>query len=211
MRRSIVVVLAMASFVCAAKTAEREPFAQTGVKTNPPPGYASMCLEYPDECLETATEPVKIALTKGVWQDLQRINLQVNRQIKPQSDLDHWGLDEWWTFGEDGYGDCEDYTLLKRRMLIAAGYPRQALLITTGINPQAKEAENRGHAVLTVVTDKGDYILDNMSDYIKLWSYTPYLYGKRQTATNQNEWEIIQDPMREVPVASGGDVTQNPK
>ncbi len=32
--------------------------------------------------------------------------------------MDHWGVIEKWSYPEDGYGDCEDYALLKRRMLM---------------------------------------------------------------------------------------------
>ena len=35
------------------------------------------------------------------------------------TDMDHWGAVEKWSYPDDGYGDCEDYVLLKRRMLIA--------------------------------------------------------------------------------------------
>ena len=46
--------------------------------------------------------------------------------------------------------------LLKRRMLMQAGWPREALLITV-----VRDKKGDGHAVLTVKTDKGEFILDN--------------------------------------------------
>jgi len=46
------------------------------------------------------------------------------------TDLENWGVVERWSHPDDGYGDCEDYALLKRRMLIEAGWPREALLLT---------------------------------------------------------------------------------
>ena len=72
------------------------------------------------------------------------------------TDLEHWGVVESWYYPDDGYGDCEDYVLLKRRMLMQAGWPREALLITV-----VRDKNGDGHAVLTVKTDKGEYILDN--------------------------------------------------
>ena len=45
------------------------------------------------------------------------------------TDVEHWGVVERWNMGEDGYGDCEDYALLKRHMLMQAGWPREALLM----------------------------------------------------------------------------------
>jgi len=37
-------------------------------------------------------------------------------------------------------GDCEDYVLLKRKMLIDAGWPREALLITGGARQEGAKA-----------------------------------------------------------------------
>jgi len=45
----------------------------------------------------------------------------------------------------DGHGDCEDYALLKRKLLLQAARPRPALLITV-----ARDRNGDGHAVLTV-------------------------------------------------------------
>jgi predicted transglutaminase-like cysteine proteinase len=69
-----------------------------------------------------------------------------------------------------------DYALLKRRLLMQAGWPRQALLMTI-----VHEKDGNGHAVLTVVTDRGEFILDNLTDDTLLWSKTPYRYYKRQS------------------------------
>ena len=88
-----------------------------------------------------------------------RINRWVNETIKPMTDLEHWGVAERWNYPDDGYGDCEDYVLLKRRMLMQAGWPRQALLITV-----VRDKQGDGHAVLTVKTDKGEFILDNQNE-----------------------------------------------
>jgi len=50
-----------------------------------------------------------------------RINRWVNDTVKPITDLEHWGVSSGWSYPDDGYGDCEDYVLLKRRMLMQAG------------------------------------------------------------------------------------------
>jgi predicted transglutaminase-like cysteine proteinase len=94
---------------------------------------------------------------------------------------------EWLTAGpipDDGYGDCEDYVLLKRRMLIQFGWPREALLVVTVVHNEKHE----GHAVLTVITDKGDYVLDNQNMNILLWSETGYRFVKRQSQSDPNGW-----------------------
>jgi predicted transglutaminase-like cysteine proteinase len=42
--------------------------------------------------------------------------------------------------------------------------------------------------VLTVATDKGEFILDNQRDAILLWSETGYRYVKRQSQSDPNVW-----------------------
>ena len=86
-------------------------------------------------------------------------------------------------YPDDGYGDCEDYVLLKRRILMESGWPREALLVTVVLKDK-----NEGHAVLTVTTDKGDYVLDNLNKNILLWSATGYRFVKRQSQANPNVW-----------------------
>ena len=117
-----------------------------------------------------------------------RINKWVNETIKPLTDLAHWGVAELWSYPDDGYGDCEDYVLLKRRLLIESGWPREALLVTV-----VRDKKGKGHAVLTVTTDKGDYVLDNQKDELLLWSKTGYRFIKRQSQSNPNVWVSLGD------------------
>ncbi len=100
-------------------------------------------------------------LTPKAWADWCKVNNWVNETVKPMTDLEHWGVVERWNYPDDGYGDCEDYVLLKRRMLIKAGWPREALLITV-----VRDKKGDGHAVLTVKTDSGEFILDNQENQI---------------------------------------------
>jgi predicted transglutaminase-like cysteine proteinase len=74
-------------------------------------------------------------------------------------------------------------------MLIEAGWPREALLLTL-----VRGADGEGHAVLTVTTDKGDYVLDNMSWDILLWSKIGYRFVKRQSQYDPNVWVSLGDP-----------------
>ena len=103
-------------------------------------------------------------------EDPQRRQRQVNNAIEPISNLDHWGttLDHW-DYPVDGKGDCKIYALFKRKLLIERGFPRQALLMTI-----VRDLNGEGHAVLTVKTDRGDFVLDNLSDDVRPWSATGY-------------------------------------
>jgi predicted transglutaminase-like cysteine proteinase len=81
------------------------------------------------------------AFSPEVWKDLVRVNKWVNETIKPLTDPEHWGVVDRWSYPDDGYGDCEDYVLLKRRMLIQSGWPRAALLVTV-----VRDQTDKGHA-----------------------------------------------------------------
>jgi len=101
----------------------------------------------------------------------------VNAMIKPMTDQEHWGVEDRWDYPDDGYGDCEDIQLLKRKLLMEAGLPRRALRMTVVLD-QARA----GHAVLMVRTDRGDFILDNQRSSVLPWSATGYEYIKREGA-----------------------------
>ena len=116
------------------------------------------------------------------------------------TDMEHWGVVERWNYPDDGYGDCEDYVLLKRKMLMQAGWPREALLVTV-----VRDKNGDGHAVLTVKTDKGEYVLDNQIDEIRLWSDTGYRFVKRQSQADPNVWVSLGDTRPAVSTASAKD------
>ena len=130
-----------------------------------------------------------MVLTAKAWKDLIRINKYVNERIRPMTDLEHYGVVEKWAYPDDGYGDCEDYVLLKRRMLMEAGWPREALLITV-----VRDKKGDGHAVLTVKADQGEFVLDNQNEDIVLWSESGYRFVKRQSQSDPNTWVSLGDP-----------------
>ncbi len=155
--------------------------------TNPPVGHYEFCRTYPSEChvIKSSNRPLK--LVESNWRTLLRINFDVNNAIIPMTDEEIYGVDERWAYPRS-VGDCEDYALLKRKMLINAGFPESDLLITVVLQPNGD-----GHAVLTVRTDHGDFILDNMRNKVLLWSETEYRFLKRQSSENSGRWVKLQD------------------
>jgi len=185
---SFIVVAALAT-PTASKANDRPLFISTGDVAKAPIGWVEFCIEYDPECRTKATPPRDVVLTTPAWKDLERVNLYVNSHVKPMTDMEHWGVVERWNYPDDGYGDCEDYVLAKRRLLIHAGWPREALLITV-----VRDKRGDGHAVLTVKTDKGEFILDNQVDQILLWADTGYRFVKRQSQSDQNVWVSLGEP-----------------
>jgi predicted transglutaminase-like cysteine proteinase len=160
----------------AALPAASHPVAKVG-SAKPIMGWVRFCEQNPAECAVDVSEPATIQLGAKEWRTLQRINRQVNREIKAKTDKDHWGVEDVWDFAEDGYGDCEDYQLVKRKRLVEAGFPRRALRMTVVI-----DEEGAGHAVMMVRTTHGDFILDNKRNAILPWHQTGYIYVKREGA-----------------------------
>ena len=168
---------------------DRPQFIAVGEPTRAPIGWIELCVEYRGECATKASTPRDVVLTAQAWSDLVKVNNWVNAAIEPVTDMDHWGVVERWNFGEDGKGDCEDYVLLKRRMLMQAGWPREALLITV-----VRDKKGDGHAVLTVKTNRGEFILDNQETEILPWFKTGYRFVKRQSQADQNVWVTLGEP-----------------
>src|SRR5271154_20096 len=183
-----IIALAVFAVPSGGAAEERPLFAAAGDATRPPIGWVEFCVEYDPECKTKPSAPRDVVLSEQAWKDLQRINLWTNTNIKPMTDMDHWGVVERWNYPDDGYGDCEDYVLQKRKMLMQAGWPREALLITV-----VRDKNGDGHAVLTVKTDRGEYVLDNQSDAILLWSDTGYRFVKRQSQSDPNVWVALGD------------------
>ena len=118
---------------------------------------------------------------------LEAVNRGVNHEIEPITDAEHYGLADYWTIPTTK-GDCEDYVLLKRKRLMALGWPASALLITV-----VRDERGEGHAVLTVRITQGDFILDNKTDEIMIWHRTRYDYVMRQSYLNPRVWMSL-DP-----------------
>ncbi len=166
-----------------------------GPETTVPFGWEDFCRRYAGECESGPAGAARIELTSVNWKTVEEINRKVNHEIEPITDKDHWGVVDQWDLPIDGKGDCEDYALLKRKLLIAAGLPRQALLMTV-----VRDLQGEGHAVLTLVSDRGDIILDNMTDEIVAWRSTGYRFVKRQSQADPNVWMSLRGT--DVPVVS---------
>ncbi|GEP09514.1 transglutaminase-like cysteine peptidase [Methylobacterium gnaphalii] len=146
-----------------------------GQPARPVAAWSDFCARMPGECTVDPSEPTQIVLTSSVWRLLSSINRRVNQRIKPVTDMAHWGVVDRWDYPDDGFGDCEDIQLLKRRMLVERHVPRRALRLTVVIDEIGE-----GHAVLMVRTDRGDLILDNKTNTILPWQRTGYSFVKRE-------------------------------
>jgi predicted transglutaminase-like cysteine proteinase len=152
------------------------PAALTLAAARPLPAWAAFCQRYAAECAIDANEPNRIALTPAIWNTIVSINRRVNKSLAAVTDQEHWGVPDRWDLAEDGSGDCEDFQLLKRKLLAETGLPRRAMRMTVVIDEKGE-----GHAVLTLITDRGDLILDNKTSTILPWRQTGYTFIKRES------------------------------
>jgi predicted transglutaminase-like cysteine proteinase len=164
--------------------------------TSTPIGHAEFCKMHRDECGDNPQVTEAVVLTDDLWEQLVRTNNRMNTEIVPVTDADLYQVGEFWTY-PDGYGDCEDFALAKRRDLIEQGWDASALLMAV-----VRESNGNGHAVLIVRTDRGDLVLDNQDSFVRLWNETPYQFIKRQSQHNAGSWVLIDDTRTVVSVAS---------
>jgi len=154
--------------------------------TMPPSGYLDYCMRNPAECPSSAREATHPeTLTPLRWAELDRVNTMVNASVRYVTDASLYNRQEYWTY-PNGRGDCEDYVLAKRKMLLDRGWRAETLLIGVAL-----DLEGARHAVLIVSTDKGDFVLDNQLERVVSWSETGYSWEKRQTASNPNIWVAL--------------------
>ena len=157
-----------------------------GQSSRTPIGWSQFCDDNPNDCRTPRSAQTVMRLDDRAWSELLTVNLKFNQAIEPVTDQDQFGVIENWDYAKTGKGDCEDYVLEKRRELIKRGWPLSALLITVVI-----DKEGGGHAVLTVVTDRGEFVLDNQTDKVLPWSKSGLTFIRRQSPDNQNAWQDL--------------------
>ena len=195
MRLSVWSVLALLSVVvlgesAAAQTASIEPrwpgksspFMRVFGHAEAPYGFIRFCEAEPLECRPVGVQDARIEATAQRLAELDEVNRRINRQIEPATDMEIYGVQEFWTIPKTR-GDCEDYALLKRQILMRRGWPASALLMTV-----VRDERGDGHAVLTARTAQGDFILDNKVADVRLWHQTGYRFVMRQSFVEPRLW-----------------------
>jgi predicted transglutaminase-like cysteine proteinase len=176
-----------ASAPTVADIAKADTVAVTAPPAEPaaPPPFASITI---------AASSHTIHLTPEVWAALNGINQSINAKIRPMSDEQAFGISDYWTLplsdGPRAVGNCKHYALEKRKALVDAGFSADALSIAI-----VKTSWGEVHAVLIVGTDQGDYVLDNLSPWIKGWREVNYAWVERQVPGKPLHWAgVVTNP-----------------
>ena len=135
----------------------------------PPFAYIQFCVHHAGACSEAKGRLAtsgggKVEMTSKLQQQLAVVNSSVNSSIRPKAR----GPGDPWTMGGN-FGDCNSYALTKKAKLIAAGWPSSALSLTV-----VKTSWGEGHLVLSVHTNTGIMVLDNLSHSVRPLSQVPY-------------------------------------
>ncbi|TPK58018.1 transglutaminase [Mesorhizobium sp. B2-4-19] len=141
------------------------------------------------------TAIVNAARDKRFVDKLSFINSSINHAIAYKKDSVVYGKLDYWAKPSETLerraGDCEDFAILKMAALLRAGIPAQSMSLVV------LQDRKRGffHAVLSVSTGSGVFILDSLSnvvsrdsdlpDYVPLYSFSTdraWIHGTRPGA-----------------------------
>ena len=128
----------------------------------------------------------RIDMDMSVLALLRTANDQVNGMMRPSTDEQTYGVEDYWNDPALRYGvrgDCEDFALEKRRLLIDRGVPAAALSIAI-----VRTRRDDEHAVLVVTTKAGDYVLDNLAADVRPWRRSGYTWISRQGPGDDLSW-----------------------
>ena len=186
--------------ICAAPASPSAASMREGDYALAPFSFVKFCLDYPSDCPKS-TGAARVRLTRERSAELSSVNRAVNAAIRPKpdtSELRYWRLDV-------DAGDCNSFAVQKRHELIRRGWPAAALALTT-----AKTARGEGHLVVTVRTDRGDLVLDNLRSSVVSWQKTGYDWIMRQSERNPQYWVELDGGQPE-PVDAAQDFADAPE
>lgn len=172
---SYVATLISVSPSSAVEQAPKPAYMPLGHALVAPFSFYKFCDRKPTRCAPSQ-EVRQIPLDTENRKRLEEVQRGVNRSLS--------GLEKW---NDDATkNDCTDYALTKRSRLLDMGYPPSALLIAVAFVP-SEEA----HLLLVVVTDRGDFVLDNLRSTVVRWDQLPYRWVMRSTPQNPKTWQAI--------------------
>lgn len=151
-----------------------------------PIAHTRFCMQYPTDC-QVQKEDFRrrnIALTAERWLELSVVNREVNRDITPERN-EGGLLTERWLVSPRA-GDCNDYAVTKRHMLLAGGWPSRSLLLAEVVTSWGEH-----HLVLVVRFENADVVLDNLNANIRPASVTRYEWVRIESPHDPKFWSTV--------------------
>ncbi|MGY3038074.1 putative transglutaminase-like cysteine proteinase [Bradyrhizobium sp. USDA 4354] len=127
----------------------------------PPLSFSQFCIQYPEDCQHHDDRRIRdFRSSIQRWRELAQINSTVNFGIAPKDPPASRRDAEWQIFPYEG--NCGDYAVTKRHLLLRSGWPSSALLLAEVII----RATGEHHLVLLVREGKAVLVLDNLSPVV---------------------------------------------
>ena len=152
------------------------------------PGAVEFCRKWPEECVSVSAS--KEWSGRNHYADLVSVNLAVNHEIAPATDMEIYGRREVWAIPAEA-GDCEDFALLKRKRLISKGWPSSSLLIAVVTD----DGDDGHHALLLARTPTQVLVLDNKTDDLIEMRASSYEFVMRQSTVDPKKWVGMSSPL----------------
>lgn len=167
-------------FCVLARPACSEPTAKNIL---PPFGHSMFCAQYPRDCDRTRPENISGVPLAGRLRRLNLIQQWVNNAIGPEQ-ADPVRLDAWSIFPRQG--NCNDYAVTKRHILLESGWPSASLLLAE----VRLIASGEHHLILIVRDASGDWVLDNLRPFVVRLAVTrnDYIWERVQSIRDPRLW-----------------------
>jgi len=153
----------------------------------PPPGFVDFCHAAFGECVRSKITVGNLGIPdRSARRKLRAVNRYVNAAIRPLPEEQNAGDDHWTlplSAGADPAGDCEDYALEKRHLLLQEGWPSSDLRLAVVLVPSVGL-----HTVLIANYGRSEVVLDNLNPELKRVSQTPYQLVSIQSRTDDLLW-----------------------
>ena len=144
-----------------------------------PTAFSVFCVKNPPDC-RRYRDGKKQADRRNLH-ELTKVNALVNAHIKPQSKGTGPGHDVWQLAPERG--DCNDYAVTKRHVLMMLGWSSEALRLAVVLNNRGE-----GHLVVMIPSRAGNLVLDNLTSEIRPMQQTGYRLVKLQAGHDPQRW-----------------------
>jgi predicted transglutaminase-like cysteine proteinase len=155
----------------------------TGRMVSGPAGWLNWCMGDIGRCRPVGSA-APVPATPELLALLADVQVEVNARLTPLAEPP--GQDLWRADARSG--DCEDFALAKQVRLQAAGLPDGAVRLATARLPHGEL-----HAVLTVETDRGTLVLDNLQLQVVPVNALDYAWLRVQGSGDGLRWQELGD------------------
>ncbi len=176
------ILMAFAGSALAIDGAGNDAFLPVKRAAPAPTGASVICRVYDWACASGAMTPAGADVLKVA----AKVNMAANAAVRPISDQSQFSVAERWSLPTERGGDCEDYALLKKQKLIAAGVAPNRLLVAVVL-----DRKRQPHAVLVLRSDMGDFVLDNLNKRVLPWQKTGYAFLRMQDPRDPTRWVSV--------------------